>query len=153
VAKALPDLAEWGAAWQGQIGTLYHLHQTWCRAPVGSPERADTEQQLRHHLAVMQTRWTQEIGDPAVPEGARQALALMARQWDRLTHFLAYPTLPLDNNAAERSLRTPVVGRKNFQGSRAPWAARLAAPVWAWGGPPRGGGGPGVTNGSRTDSM
>lgn len=132
VAKALPDLAGWGAAWQQQIGMLYQLHRTWRRASVGSPERADAEQQLRRHLGAMQARWTQEIGDPAVPEVARQALALMARQWDRLTHFLAHPTIPLDNNAAERSLRTPVVGRKNFQGSRAPWAARLAAMVWTW---------------------
>ena len=35
-----------------------------------------------------------------------------------------------DNNPAERALRTPVIGRKNFYGSDAQWAARLAADVW-----------------------
>jgi hypothetical protein len=40
------------------------------------------------------------------------------------------PQLPLDNDRAERALRTPVTGRKNFYGSGAEWAARLAADVW-----------------------
>ena len=35
-----------------------------------------------------------------------------------------------DNNEAERALRTPVIGRKNFYGSGAQWAAHLAADVW-----------------------
>ena len=35
-----------------------------------------------------------------------------------------------DNNRAERALRTPVIGRKNFYGSGAEWAAHLAADVW-----------------------
>ena len=35
-----------------------------------------------------------------------------------------------DNNPAERALRTPVTGRKNFYGSGAEWAAHLAADVW-----------------------
>jgi transposase len=38
--------------------------------------------------------------------------------------------LPLENNPAERALRTPVIGRKNFYGSGAEWAAHLAADVW-----------------------
>ena len=35
-----------------------------------------------------------------------------------------------DNNGAERALRTPVIGRKNFYGSGAAWAAHLAADTW-----------------------
>jgi transposase len=38
----------------------------------------------------------------------------MLGRWDGLTLFLAEPKIPLDNNAAERSLRGPVVGRKNY---------------------------------------
>ncbi len=36
----------------------------------------------------------------------------------------------LDNNAAERALRRPVVTRKNAYGSRNEAAARLAAVIW-----------------------
>jgi hypothetical protein len=41
-----------------------------------------------------------------------------------------FPDIALDNNPAERALRTPVVGRKNYYGSHAKWAAELAARVW-----------------------
>lgn len=35
--------------------------------------------------------------------------------------------MALDNNSAERALRTPVVGRKNYYGSGSIWSAHLAA--------------------------
>jgi transposase len=54
-------------------------------------------------------------------------LAYTMRLWDALTLFLDHGDLPLDNNAAERSLRPVVVGRKNwyFVGSEdaGTWAA------------------------------
>ena len=34
------------------------------------------------------------------------------------------------NNTAERALRTPVIGRKNYYGAQATWAAHLAADTW-----------------------
>lgn len=40
--------------------------------------------------------------------------------------FLEEPLVPLDNNPAERSLRAVVLGRKNFQGSRAERGTRVA---------------------------
>lgn len=36
--------------------------------------------------------------------------------WDGLIRFLSDPKIPLDNNAAERSLRNPVKGRDNYNG-------------------------------------
>src|SRR3974377_2064542 len=54
----------------------------------------------------------------------------------RLLRLNGYPRLSLsgcrdkDNNRAERALRPPVIGRKNFYGSGAEWAAHLAADVW-----------------------
>jgi transposase len=41
--------------------------------------------------------------------------------------FVEHPEVPLDNNTAERAERGPVVGRKNYYGSGAVWAGRLAA--------------------------
>jgi transposase len=40
---------------------------------------------------------------------------------------LDHPEVAMDNNAAERALRGPVVGRKNYYGSGSRWSARLAA--------------------------
>jgi transposase len=37
----------------------------------------------------------------------------------------------MDNNTAERSLRNPVVGRKNYYGSGSVWSAYLAAMMFS----------------------
>ena len=48
----------------------------------------------------------------------------------RLARHREFPELPLDNNTAERALRGPVVGRKNFYGSGSTASAELATRVW-----------------------
>jgi hypothetical protein len=40
------------------------------------------------------------------------------------------PDIPMDNNIAERGLRSSVVGRKNYYGSGATWSAELAAALF-----------------------
>lgn len=47
--------------------------------------------------------------------------------WTRLTLFLDAPEIWLDNNATERALRGPVVGRKNHYGSKSARGTRAAA--------------------------
>jgi transposase len=61
---------------------------------------------------------------------AAKVIATLSNEWDGLARHQDLPHLPLDNNEAERALRTPVIGRKNFYGSGAEWAAHLAADVW-----------------------
>ena len=41
------------------------------------------------------------------------------------------PEVPMDNNRAENTLRTPVTGRKNYYGSGSIWSAQLAATLFA----------------------
>jgi len=45
--------------------------------------------------------------------------------------MLADPGIPLDNNYAERLIRNPAVGRKNYSGSGAEWAGRLAVKMFS----------------------
>ena len=47
--------------------------------------------------------------------------------WDRLTRFLGDARIPLDNNATERGIRGPVVGRKNHYGSKSRRGTEVAA--------------------------
>ena len=51
----------------------------------------------------------------------------LLKHWEGLTLFLEDSRIPLDNNAAERVLRGPVVGRKNFYGNRSRHGAKVAA--------------------------
>ena len=45
--------------------------------------------------------------------------------------FVDQPEVAMDNNAAERALRNPVVGRKNYYGSGSRWSAQLAASLFS----------------------
>ncbi len=47
--------------------------------------------------------------------------------WDRLTRFVQDAQVPLDNNAAERGIHGPVVGRKNHYGSRSRRGTEVAS--------------------------
>jgi len=61
---------------------------------------------------------------------AAKVLATLDREWDGLARHREYPELPLDNNTAERALRGPVVGRKNYYGSGSVISAQLASHVF-----------------------
>ncbi|EQD80325.1 IS66 family element, transposase, partial [mine drainage metagenome] len=127
VAQAVSTLGDWGAAWQGRIAELYRLHRAWLAEEQGTRAYETAHVQLSAHVEATRRTLLAELPDPNLPPQARKALSLMAKGWPRLTRFLEDPKVPLDNNAAERCLRTPVVGRKNFYGSGTAWSAELAA--------------------------
>jgi transposase len=45
--------------------------------------------------------------------------------------FVGRPEVAMDNNTAERILRNPVIGRKNYYGSGSVWSAHLAAMMFS----------------------
>lgn len=51
--------------------------------------------------------------------------------WERLTRFVENPLVPLDNNATERAIRGPVVGRKNHYGSKSRRGTEVAAILYS----------------------
>ena len=66
-----------------------------------------------------------QVGLPRSEFG--KAVRYMLDPWKGLTRFIDDPGVPLDNNAAERALRGPVVGRKNHYGSRSLRGTQVAA--------------------------
>jgi transposase len=56
-----------------------------------------------------------------------KAAAYTITNWERLTRFVENPSVPLDNNATERGIRGPVVGRKNHYGSKSKRGTEVAA--------------------------
>jgi transposase len=71
-----------------------------------------------------------QMAAPGLAEPAKKALATLDREWDGLAAHRDYPMISMDNNAAERMIRGPVVTRKNARGSHNDDSARLAATVW-----------------------
>ena len=77
-------------------------------------------------------RQRQECGEahlrePVLHLAKPQVLSRLQNHWDGLTVFVARPEVAMDHNTAERILRNPVVGRKNYDGSGSVWSAAFAA--------------------------
>jgi transposase len=88
--------------------------------------RRDLRQQRSRPLLDRIWQWaTVQVGLPRSDFG--KAVRYMVERWAGLTRFLDDPRIPLDNNAAERALRGPVVGRKNHYGSRSLRGTEVAA--------------------------
>jgi len=132
VADAQPQHRAWAEAWIERIGKLYTLHRDRCDARArDDPEALEAaDEALRSHVAEIETvRDRQLRRDPARQRA--KPLESLRNHWDGLVLFVDDEQLPLDNNAAERALRSPVVGRKNYYGSGAEWSGRLAATMFS----------------------
>lgn len=53
--------------------------------------------------------------------------------WNGLVRFLEDPRIPIDNNATERAMRGPVIGRKNHYGSKSRRGTEVAALFYIFG--------------------
>jgi Transposase IS66 family len=93
--------------------------------------RSVADQRLRDQVAHVAQRRDRELQQPGLPPACTKILTSLQRHWSGLTLFLDHPEVPLDNNAAERAERGPVVARKNYYGSGALWSGRLAAMMFS----------------------
>jgi transposase len=136
------QLAYWTAAWLERIKGLYAAHEeltaAWNAAAAPAP-RDKTAAAVRLDdahaawnaalTAIDETR-KEQMAAPGLQEPAKKALATLDREWDGLAAHRDYPMIGLDNNAAERMIRGPVVTRKNAGGSRNGDTARNTAVIW-----------------------
>ena len=136
------QLKHWTDAWLERIRNLYAAHAeltaAWEDAAAPAPrEAAQAAARLEEAgtawdaaLAVIDEARRKQMTAPGLAEPAKKALATLDREWHGLAAHREYPMISLDNNAAERALRRPVVTRKNAYGSRNGESARLAARIW-----------------------
>ena len=95
------------------------------------PERATAQTNLELAVQAMAEQRDAQLAAPDLAEPCVKVLTSMKAHWSGLTIFVACPWVPMDNNTAERAMRGPVVGRKNFYGSGALWAGTLAATMYS----------------------
>jgi transposase len=133
-ARSWPELAPWMWKWIEDIRTLYRLNTArlavWdATVPLDrqTPAFVARQHDLTTHLGEMQSRCEMYRQERYLHQAKRPILESLHNHWGGLTVFLTRPEVALDNNSAERALRTPVVGRKNYYGSGSIWSARLAA--------------------------
>jgi transposase len=124
------QLADWRDAWVERIAALYRAHQARSSCAAGSMQQRRADQDLAVALTAIDTARGDQAADPTLHPAAVKVLTTLDHEWDGLARHKDFPDLALDNNTAERGLRNPVVGRKNYYGSGAVWAAALAGRVW-----------------------
>ena len=126
-------LGEWAEAWTERIAVLYRAHHALAATMPGTDARQHAQgrwQRAFTDIDAHRILQASDAGKGLLHPAAAKVIATLSNEWDGLARHQDLPQLPLDNNTAERALRTPVIGRKNFYGSGAEWAARLAADVW-----------------------
>lgn len=131
VGKGWPELKAWALAWLQRIRDLYRLQRQRLAEPADSPAFAAADAALRQTIAAMQTQAAAELADPQLRQPCRKVLNSLQEHWPGLTRFVDDLRIPMDNNASERKVRGPAVGRKNYYGSGALWSGRLAAMLFS----------------------
>jgi transposase len=137
-ARSWPELERWMWAWVDDIRALYRLNaarlEVWDpMVPLPQQPAAFVEPHLnlQSHLRQMHARYEAHLQEPDLHRAKHKVLDSLRNHWDGLTVFVERPEVAMDNNTAERVLRTPVVGRKNYYGSGSVWSAHLAAMMFS----------------------
>ena len=132
VGNERDEQEQWAEQWLADIAMLYRLHEERLKVRAEPVQYAAAEAALRAAVQAMQERRERELAQqPKLPAACAKVLRSLRNHWDGLTLFVADPGLPLDNNQAERALRGPVVGRKNYYGSGAQWSGELSATLFS----------------------
>jgi len=131
VMRSWPKHEEWGFHWIGQIGLLYKTNEERIAALAEPEVFKIKDEELRKQLEAMAQERDKELSDQELAEPRRKVLASLVEHWQGLVVFVDKPSVPMDNNQAERDLRGVVVLRKNSYGSGAKWAGELAAMVFS----------------------
>jgi transposase len=131
LANSYPESTEWAFQWVDRIGNLYRLNAVRLKLLIGSPERVSAQLDLEQAVRQMASDCAASVVNHETFPPAAKVLESMTAHWAGLTVFVACPWVDIDNNAAERSMRSPVVGRKNFNGSSSEVCAELAATMYS----------------------
>jgi transposase len=137
-ARSWPELARWMFTWVDDIRELYRLNavrlEAWDETlplDLQPLDFSEGHQALETKLSQMQACCEAHLQEPTLHLAQHKVLSSLHHHWDGLTVFVGRPEVAMDNNTAERTLRNPVVGRKNYYGSGSVWSAHLAARMFS----------------------
>jgi transposase len=112
------------AAWQDATAPPAREKKAAAERPENAYEGRDAA------TGVIDETRKKQMQAPGLQEPAKKALATLDREWTGLIARRDCPMISLDNNAAERQLRGPVVTRKNASGTHNGKTAGDAAVTW-----------------------
>lgn len=118
-------LKAWGTMWVEDINDLFKMNRGRLEVRGDPKVFKEKDQKLREALSKMEQKCNEKLSDEKLHKLKRKALTSLKNHWEGLNIFVDQPEIPMDNNEAERCLRNPVIGRKNYYGSGAVWSGTL----------------------------
>ncbi len=135
-AAGQAGLEHWCQKWIERIASIYKLNEARLEHHDPAFERqtatfAQAQRVLEAEVERLFADAERELA--ALPAGARETRALRSLLNHRsgLSVFVDKPQVPMDNNAAERALRGPVIGRRLSFGSDGETGARFTALLYS----------------------
>ena len=135
-AAGQAGLTRWCQKWIERIASIYKLNEARLEHYDPALERqtaAFAVAQAALEVEIDRLFANAEQALAALPAGAREIKALRSLLNHRsgLSVFVDKPQVPMDNNAAERALRGPVIGRRLSFGSDSETGARFTALMYS----------------------
>ena len=122
-ARAWPQLEAWMLSWVEDIGELYVLNERRVQLWDDTTSLAEQSVDFMHHHEALRAK----LARIEQRRAEKKVLKSLNNHWQGLTVFVDHPGVKMDNNTAERAVRNPVTGRKNYYGSGSAWSAHFAA--------------------------
>jgi transposase len=122
------DQVAWAAAWIATIGHLYKLNEDRL-TELGDLQTDTTAQAALEQAIALIAQKVAARTELSTPQ--RKLMESMHAHWAGLTFFVGHPAIPMDNNQAERYIRLPVVGRKNYLGHQTRRAGQMGAILYS----------------------
>ena len=115
VIKTLPDHVNWSPAHYAVqiIGRLYEIE----RRIKGLPRRVRYRTRQEQSVPILKTlkTWLDDMGTKVAPKTSLgKAVTYALNQWYAVCRYVDDGDLSIDNNIAERSIKSVVIGRKNW---------------------------------------
>ena len=131
--KKDPEILGWVEDWLDIIGLLYHENNKRVKYYT---DGLDTEFKIAQAavekvVSEIKQKYTSELNNKNLHDAKRAILTSLDNHWPGLTVFVSFPEVKMDNNPAERALRGPVNGRKDFYGSGSVWSSELSATMFS----------------------
>lgn len=120
-------LVDWADDWITNIHVLDALNDERVVCRNNQVAFAEKQALLEDQLNKMAAKRDEQLAMSGLKPVQVKTLKSLERNWGGLSVFIANPDVPIHNNVAERALRSPAVGRKNYYGNHAKWSGEFAA--------------------------
>jgi len=117
LAKKYPQYEDWAMCWVEKIAHLYASNTARVDKEINSVEFKKADRILQKEVKDFKRCVEQERKAGTLPQPCQHVLNSLNNHWKGLVRFIQHPEVSMDNNSAEREIRGPVIGRKNYYGS------------------------------------